>query len=206
MTSSGCRDTNSTQLLKTLDIWSHLAQRKIWMIFWWQTFKPESNVILTGSVSTSTLWGADSRSCWTSDVCVCVWFRDLPGHSRRSLQRPSSSSSAGRRSTRSGTWPRRGWGRRSSSGTEEGQDSWQRAADARWLCTPEAVSQTRVVSYDAQQSQTLHDKCLTNCRPLDSLSKALQRQRKATRIRFCLHPKKFIPLRGYELWVGVHRS
>lgn len=57
--------------------------------------------------------------------------RHSPGHSRRSLQRPSSSSSAGKQSTRSETWPRCGSGQRSSSGTEGGQGSWWRAADAQ---------------------------------------------------------------------------
>ncbi len=42
----------------------------------------------------------------------------VPGRSRQSLRRLSSSSSAGRRSTRSETWPPHGSGRRSSCGTE----------------------------------------------------------------------------------------
>lgn len=49
--------------------------------------------------------------------------RDSPGHSRRSLRMPSSSSSAERQSTRSEIWPRCGSGQRSSSGREGGRDS-----------------------------------------------------------------------------------
>lgn len=65
-----------------------------------------------------------------------------PGRSRRSPRTPSSSSSAGTQSTRSGTWPPRGWGRRSSCGRGAGPGSWRRAADAQSLCIREAVERS----------------------------------------------------------------
>lgn len=62
-----------------------------------------------------------------------------PGRSRQSPRTPSSSSSTGTQSTRSGTWPPHGWGRRSSCGRGVGPGSWPRAAGAQSLCIREAA-------------------------------------------------------------------
>lgn len=62
-----------------------------------------------------------------------------PGHNRQSPRTPSSSSSTGTQSTRSGTWPPHGWGRRSSCGRGAGPGSWPRAAGAQSLCIREAA-------------------------------------------------------------------
>lgn len=108
-----------------------------------------------------------------------------PGHSRRSLLTPSSSSSAGTRSTRSGTWPPRGSGRRSSCGTAAGPGSWPRAAGARWPYTPEAAGGTR---RDQKQNLTHRTSWVKG----QSVGPRIhfqrhQSQRKATRFWFCLH-------------------
>lgn len=70
-------------------------------------------------------------------------FYPAPGHSTRSLQKISSSSSAEKRSTRTGTWPQHGSGRRSACGTEAGSCISAWAGIARPPCTPAARSREK---------------------------------------------------------------
>lgn len=70
-------------------------------------------------------------------------FQRAPARSTRSLPKTSSSSSAGTRSTRTGTWQPRGWGRRSACGTAEEWRISASAGTARPPCTPAAGGRRR---------------------------------------------------------------
>lgn len=130
-----------------------------------------------------------------------------PGRSRRSPRTPSSSSSAGTQSTRSGTWPPRGWGRRSSCGRGAGPGSWRRAADAQSLCIREAVDAV-IERSDRRTGGSGSNRRRQGllCGSLDSLPEALRRHLKATSCCVAVStPDNLTPQSGCELWVWLLR-
>lgn len=90
--------------------------------------------------------------CWTDRKTDRRAELHLPGRSRQSPRTPSSSSSTGTQSTRSGTWPPRGWGRKSSCDKGAGPGSWPRATDAQSLCIREAADKRQTVSQSVKQT------------------------------------------------------